>query len=306
VPGDRLVVFGGCWWGNDFRVTAELREYSVGRRVWSPPLKSSGAVPCARYRHSMVPLPSSDGHVCVLYGGYVLHSGDGHERPGDPWYYYNRCDLVALDTRTCVWTAIELSGDAPMPRGAHSCVPFGASRLLFFGGGGQWYSERGVHKEADCGDLFAIDTSEWAIEQIEPTNASPPPPSSPPPSSAFEDEDEDDSEDGEPAHARADVPSPRGSHTVIVASVGGELSMLVLGGRDYRQGGRRGREVHRGRTDGWLLKCDVGAAPPAAAPAAGSSHVTSPKLGDLEAAECVGTGERKIFGGFSGPVTRPA
>lgn len=37
--------------------------------------------------------------------------------------------------------------------------------------------------------------------------------------------------------------------------------MCVLGGRDFFRDGSVEREIHRGRTDGWLLVADLDSAP---------------------------------------------
>mmetsp|Transcript_10337 Transcript_10337/g.30684 ORF Transcript_10337/g.30684 Transcript_10337/m.30684 type:complete len:440 (+) Transcript_10337:139-1458(+) len=240
-PDDRLVVFGGCWWGDEFKVTDDLRAYSVREDKWSVP-EAAGSKPCARYRHSMVRLPSGDGYTCVMYGGYVSTWRDGCPRPTGEWCY-NRCDMLSLDTRTFTWTKVKLGGHEPLPRGAHSCCALGDSRLLFFGGGILYYD--GVdHMEADCDELFAVDTRTWTFEFL----------------------------DARAALGQAVAPTARGSHGAVVVACGGTLGMLMLGGRDYNRQGSVEREIHRGRADGWLLSCDGSGAdgPVAAAAAAGS------------------------------------
>lgn len=153
--------------------------------------------------------------------------------------------MLTLDTSTYTWTKVQLGGkEAPLLRGAHSCVPLGSDHLLFFGGGLLYFN--GVaHLEEDCDELFTVNTKTWAFEVLEPG-----PPATP----------------GRVAGA----PAARGSHTAVVAAVGGTLGVLVLGGRDYNRNGHAELEVHRGRSDGWLLTASAVSLPGAAACAAGA------------------------------------
>lgn len=220
-------------------MTDELREYDIEMDEWAAPA-AVGAKPCARYRHSMVCVPGGKGEgggdLCVLYGGYVSTWRDGCPRLDGSWSY-NRCDMLTLDTRTYSWARVRLSGPEPLPRGAHSCVALGNGRLLFFGGGILFFD--GVeHMEEDCDELFAVDTTSWTFETIEPRHAQ--------------------------RGGERSAPSARGSHTAVVAACAGTLGVLVLGGRDYNRGGSAEREIHRGRADGWLLAC-AAAAPDALA-----------------------------------------
>lgn len=222
-------------------MTDELREYDTATDTWTSPA-AVGARPCARYRHSMVSLPGrergadgspSHGHVCVLYGGYVTTWRDGCPRLDGSWSY-NRCDMLTLDTRTYTWAKVKLRGQEPLARGAHSCVVLGSERLLFFGGGILCFD--GVdHVEEDCGEMFAVDTRTWSFEAVEPA----------------------------PGQCAAGAPSARGSHTAVVVACAGTLGVLVLGGRDYNSGGSAEHEIHRGRSDCWMLACAESAAPDA-------------------------------------------
>jgi hypothetical protein len=262
-PRRRLVAFGGCWWGDKFQVTDALREYDVHTDAWRAP-EACGAKPRARYRHSMVPLPSGDGELCVLYGGYVSTWRDGCPRLDGSWAY-NRRDMLTLNTRTYTWTKLKLSGNEPLPRGAHSCCALGGSRLLFFGGG-ILYFDGTEHMEADCSELFAVDTATWTFEAIQarvggrPTQGTQRAP--------FDDTEREDEVDGPSSHVAVPVaaqdatgPAARGSHAAMIVSLHNTIGMLVLGGRDYDRDGSVEREIHRGRTDGWLLAADLDPVP---------------------------------------------
>lgn len=206
-------------------MTDELLQYSTESDEWSKP-KASGSLPCARYRHSMAPIPSGDGNTFVLYGGYVSTWRDGCPRLSGEWCY-NRADMYTLDATNFSWTRLKLDGPEPLPRGAHSCVALGSHRLLFFGGGILYFDGQ-EHMEADCDEVFAVDTRTWTFEALEPAAAK----------------------------GSSEVPSARGSHGAVVAACEGKMGVLVLGGRDYNRAGEGEREVHRGRSDCWLLSCD--------------------------------------------------
>lgn len=216
------MVFGGCWWGDEFKVTDEVREYDMTKRSWRSP-KPAGALPCARYRHSMCLLPGSQGKKCVMYGGYVSTWRDGCPRLTGEWCY-NRCDMHILDVDTYMWTRVKLTGQEPLPRGAHSCVPVGDSRLFFFGGGVLYFDGR-EHMEADCDELFTVDTQTWTLEYLSQGACM----------------------------QGSSWPNSRGSHGASLVACGKTVGLLVLGGRDYNRCGTTDDEVHRGRDDGWML-----------------------------------------------------
>mmetsp|Transcript_23940 Transcript_23940/g.60550 ORF Transcript_23940/g.60550 Transcript_23940/m.60550 type:complete len:196 (-) Transcript_23940:175-762(-) len=175
----------------------------------------------------MVALPSSDERICVMYGGYVSTWRDGCVRSDGCWSY-NLHDMLTLDTQTYLWTKLELNGPEPLPRGAHSCCVLGSFRLLFFGGGILYFD--GIdHKEEDCDQLFSVDTRTWTVQCFE----------------------------AKPSQT-GDAPAARGSHSSAVVAFAGTLGILMLGGRDYNRDGTIERDIHRGRSDSWLLACDVG------------------------------------------------
>lgn len=113
----RVILFGGIAEGDPYNTTY---AYDPMANIWTD-LAPSGAVPDARYTHSMVYDPSS-GRV-ILFGGWSGSTG-----MSDTWAY---------DPAVNTWTELAPSGSAPMARQAHAMVydPDTATILLFGGWG---------------------------------------------------------------------------------------------------------------------------------------------------------------------------
>lgn len=99
--GDKLLLFGGS---TGLHYTNDLFEYNVRTNKWKR-LVTSGRKPSPRYKHQAVVM---DDKMYVIGGGCFKPEQSG-------------IDLYCLDLITLVWEEVEMKGEMPKARVAHSC-----------------------------------------------------------------------------------------------------------------------------------------------------------------------------------------
>jgi len=142
-----VLSFGGHSKVRDAAAELPVHLLDTGAGAWSllqPTVApGSGAAPRPR-----------GGHSATLIGSkvYVFGGEDAKRKPlGELW---------TLDLATLEWDEPEVSGDAPLPRSAHSAVAYRNRHILYFGGG----------SVASCfNDLAVLDTQtmEWSVPETE-------------------------------------------------------------------------------------------------------------------------------------------
>lgn len=131
-----MLIFGGCNGRGRFNQIFSIN----GNTGMCQLVAATGEVPSTRYCHSAV----------VHKGKMIIFGGKCGGRNSNK----RLADMYAFDFATGEWSIIEVRGDVPSSRSAHTAVVY-FNKMLMFGG-----------RDADgkcCEDLyeFCFDTSEW-------------------------------------------------------------------------------------------------------------------------------------------------
>jgi N-acetylneuraminic acid mutarotase len=152
----KLIMFGGMTGGFKGRLVprgqlSETWAYDPAANTWTQ-LEPAGAIPAARFGHSMAYDPST--HKVILFGG-----ASSAARFNDTWAY---------DPSANTWTELDPAGALPSARGGHSMAYDPTSeRLIMFGGG--------VSETELFNDTWAYDPVANSWTELKPSGTVPPP-----------------------------------------------------------------------------------------------------------------------------------
>lgn len=151
--GEKIYVYGGNYGG---RYLNDVWTFDVGTREWSSLVFKN-----VNEESSPTSLPPCAGHSMV-YWRESLYVVGGHVKAKDG---ATSLQVKALHVKSLSWSFLDVLGDAPSPRGGHSCTLVGNKILLF---GGEDAGRRAL------GDLFVFDLESLTWSQ--PTISGKPPP----------------------------------------------------------------------------------------------------------------------------------
>jgi hypothetical protein len=207
------------------KVSSALLRFDLTGEFWET-MKPTGTPPMTRFRHTASLIrPSSDVLSMAIWGGFTVHpiqTEGGVDHPG----WDERCsnDLFLLSLSPLCWSEVTCSGTPPLPRGGHSATVVGDYIVLMGGcdGGEQTEDADAEFKERDLSTVHALDTRSWEYVKVTPGGG-------------------------------VNLP-PRSGHTVHLLPCDGGISLLVLGGRDYKPPETPWEDgQHLGRDDAYAL-----------------------------------------------------
>jgi N-acetylneuraminic acid mutarotase len=143
--GQRIILFGGSYYSNDYTFYGDTWSYDVAEAEWVK-LTTKGS-PTARFNHAMV--YDSDRKEMVLFGGF---SSLG--RIGDTWIYN-----IALNT----WTLVPTQGGPSRRSDPGAAYDAKNKKVIIFGGYGR--------DEQMWGDTWAFDTETRTWTQMNPATS---------------------------------------------------------------------------------------------------------------------------------------